>query len=193
MSSNSKSTATEEKQETVGLEAKDKKETSVSEAAEKASDWIFDHLPATGGDIDFTRLELERRIQRAIDTACEIERDKIFCPTLETAIRMVGAHIHQQGKFYIEIAVDPKTKEVASTFEPTLPDEAMRAQGSDTERVIAALKRLATPLAFVAIPCVIPDDDMGRELKARMKFAKKELNAARGPSPKSQQADLEEH
>lgn len=48
--------------------------------------------------------------------------DKVQCPDMDTCIRMVAAHIHERGKFYIEIAVDPQTKEVASTFEPTPPD-----------------------------------------------------------------------
>jgi len=58
------------------------------------------------------------RLARAV----EKRDDEIFCPDFETAIRMVGAQMHHRGKFYIEIAVDPKTKEVAWTFEPTLPD-----------------------------------------------------------------------
>lgn len=45
--------------------------------------------------------------------------DKVLCPDFETTVRMVAANIHAQGKFYIEIAVDPKTKEVGWTFEPT--------------------------------------------------------------------------
>lgn len=52
------------------------------------------------------------------------EFDKIAIPDFETAVRMVAAHVHGQGKFYIEIAVDPKTKEVGWTFGPTNRDES---------------------------------------------------------------------
>lgn len=50
--------------------------------------------------------------------------DKISTPDFETSVQMVAANIHAQGKFYIEIAVDPKTKEVGWTFEPTARDES---------------------------------------------------------------------
>lgn len=49
--------------------------------------------------------------------------DKVEIPDLETAVRMVAAQIHARGKYYIEIAIDPETKEVGHTFEPTLPDK----------------------------------------------------------------------
>lgn len=42
--------------------------------------------------------------------------EKVEIPDLETLTRMVGAQIHARGKYIITIAVDPKTKEVASTF-----------------------------------------------------------------------------
>lgn len=50
--------------------------------------------------------------------------DRVEIPDLETAIRMVACQMHGQGKFYIEIGVDPKTKEVGWTFEPTEREES---------------------------------------------------------------------
>lgn len=55
----------------------------------------------------------------AIERELNREFEKIDIPDFETAVRMVAAHMHGKGKFYIEIAVDPKTKEVGWTFEPT--------------------------------------------------------------------------
>lgn len=49
--------------------------------------------------------------------------EKVEIPDFETAVRMVAVNMHTQGKFYIEIGVDPKTKEVGWSFEPTLMDE----------------------------------------------------------------------
>lgn len=42
-----------------------------------------------------------------------------FIPDFETSLKQVCAHLKQQGKTYIEIAFDPKTKEVAHSFTPT--------------------------------------------------------------------------
>lgn len=48
-----------------------------------------------------------------------------YVPVFEMAIKQVVAHLDQQGKTYIEIALDPKTKEIAWTFTATTP--AMKA------------------------------------------------------------------
>jgi hypothetical protein len=50
--------------------------------------------------------------------------DAVAIPDFETSVRMVAAHMHGMGRFYCEIAVDPETKEVAWTFEPTERDES---------------------------------------------------------------------
>lgn len=47
--------------------------------------------------------------------------DKVEVPDFETTVRMVAANVHAMGRAYIEIAVDPKTKEVGWSFEPTTP------------------------------------------------------------------------
>jgi hypothetical protein len=44
--------------------------------------------------------------------------------TFDTAVKLVAAHLDRQGKTYIEIAVDPKTKEVATSFTATLNQSA---------------------------------------------------------------------
>lgn len=43
-----------------------------------------------------------------------------FIPHLGTCIKQVAAHLHNRGKSYIEIAVDPKTREVAWSFVASL-------------------------------------------------------------------------
>ena len=50
--------------------------------------------------------------------------DSLAAPDFETSVRLVAANMHAQGKFYIEIGVDPKTKEVGWTFEPTDREES---------------------------------------------------------------------
>lgn len=40
--------------------------------------------------------------------------------TFDEAVKFVAAHLRQQGKTYIEIAVDPKTNRVAHSFTATL-------------------------------------------------------------------------
>lgn len=37
----------------------------------------------------------------------------------DTAVKYVAAHLRLQGKTYMEIAVDPVTNEIATSFEPT--------------------------------------------------------------------------
>jgi hypothetical protein len=44
--------------------------------------------------------------------------EKVEVPDFETAVRMVAANLHAQGRHYIEIAVNPATKEVGWRFEP---------------------------------------------------------------------------
>lgn len=62
---------------------------------------------------------ITERDRSAVERELNVEFERIDIPDFETAVRMVAAHMHGKGKFYIEIAVDPKTKEVGWTFEPT--------------------------------------------------------------------------
>lgn len=42
--------------------------------------------------------------------------------SFEESLQAVAAHLHQQGKTYIEIGLDPKTKEIGWSFTATLND-----------------------------------------------------------------------
>jgi hypothetical protein len=44
--------------------------------------------------------------------------------TFDTAVKLVAAHLDLQGKTYIEIALDPKTKQIATSFTATLNQSA---------------------------------------------------------------------
>lgn len=59
-----------------------------------------------------------KRHVKDVTAALDFEFDRVLIPDFETTVRMVAANIHGQGKFYIEIGVDPETKEVGWTFEP---------------------------------------------------------------------------
>lgn len=50
-----------------------------------------------------------------------VPKDTVFLPDFVTCVKQLAAHLDQQGKTYIEIAVDPKTKEIAHSFTPTPP------------------------------------------------------------------------
>ena len=59
------------------------------------------------------KLSLDERLQRLTGSPEGI--------SFGESLQAVAAHLHHQGKTYIEIAIDPKTKEIGWSFEPTLP------------------------------------------------------------------------
>lgn len=58
-----------------------------------------------------------------IASAIQTVLDSYTVQDFDTCIKQVAAHLHQQDKSYIEIAVDPKTKEIGWSFTPTPPGE----------------------------------------------------------------------
>lgn len=72
--------------------------------------------------------------------------ERVMCPDFETLVRMVAANIHAQGKSFIEIAVDPATKEVAHSFTATPDPELVQLEQENNRRadlLIAAANKIS--------------------------------------------------
>lgn len=93
--------------------------------------------------------------------------DRIQAPDFEMIVRMLGANIHAQGKTFIEIAVDPTTKEVAHSFETT--KSPLEIQTSPQIRLIVFDALLETVKAG-EITGEARADVIGEQLDAIMKI-----------------------
>lgn len=118
-------------------------------------------------------IEIARAIQRNVPAGNRSEReaalvellehgDKVHCPDLETSIRIVAANMHAAGKFYVEIAVDPKSKEVGYTFSPT-PTPGTKRDPHDREylREMAKLVSAKLPDDYGFIVLAMPFNGQG--------------------------------
>lgn len=65
--------------------------------------------------------------------------DEIQAPGFEMLVRMLGANIHAQGKTYLELAVDPVTKEVGHSFEVTKRDPLELETSSQIRTIVSDL------------------------------------------------------
>jgi hypothetical protein len=65
---------------------------------------------------------LDRKIWPLVAAAIKRAHSERFIPDFETCVKQICAHLDQQGKTYVEIAIDPKTKEIGWSFTATLSE-----------------------------------------------------------------------